>query len=726
MLGLITLSLLSACSKQENNAVKNDPAAATTAEVAKTEVAANIDNNPLLQDWQTPYQIPPFSKIKDEHYMPAVEKAVQTMREEIAAITSNENDPSFENTVVALEQSGEEITKVFNVFANVAATDTNDELKKLQVKIFPMLTRELDAMLLNQELFDRVSHVYENRDPLKLDAQDSRLLELTYLEFVRAGAALKPEAKARLKDINAEISSLTTQFAQNLLSETKSFELVIDDAKDLAGLPKDLVGAAKKKAENKGKDNAWVFGLDRASFEGFMTYSENRELRKIMLDGYRNRGMNANEADNSELVLKISRLRAERAKLLGYDSHAHYQLETRMAKTPEMAESFLLKVLKPGLARVQEEKQEMQAIVKSEGHDFQLASHDWWHYAEKLRTKKYTFDESQVKPYFELENVLQGAFHVAGELFGVKFKELKDMPVWHPQVKVFDVSGEKGEHLGIFLMDFYSRDSKRGGAWMSSYRQASAVNGKVIRPLITNNLNLTPPAEGDPTLLSFDQVNTLFHEFGHGLHGLMTTARYEKYAGTSGSPRDFTEFPAQFMEHYASAPEVLPIYAKHYETGEIIPAALLEKLQQASTHNQGFKTAEFIGASLLDLAWHKLDSKQLKDIDNAQEFEAKVLTEYGLPKEISPRYRSTYFAHIFSSPIGYSAGYYAYLWSEILDADGFTAFREAGDIYDKELAQRLADNVYRAGGSAPADELYRRFRKKDPTIEPLLKIRGLN
>ena len=719
ILGALTMIVLSACSRQEESA--------TTAKTdEKTQTMTQAGPNPLLQEWDTPFEIPPFEAINDEHFMPAVMQSVETLRGEIAAVVANEEEATFDNTIVALEQSGADLTRIMRVFSNLTATDTNDTLKSLQVEIYPMLTREQDAILLNQALYERVAAVYNKRDPLMLDEQSSRLLELTHRDFVRAGAALEPEAKAQLKEINAKLSKFTTQFAQNLLAETKDFELAVSDEADLAGLPQEMINAAKSKAESRDKPDAWVFGLDRATFEGFMTFSENRALRKVMFDGYRDRGANGNAADNRELVLNIARLRAERAALLGYKNHSHYQLETRMAKTPENAKSFLLRVWEPGLARAREEKTEMQAIIDREGNDFQLAGHDWWHYAEKLRGEKYAFDESQVKPYFELNNVLAGAFHVADKLFGLQFESLDDTPVWHPNVKVFKVSGANGEHLGVFLADFYSRDSKRGGAWMSAFRQASAVDGNVVRPLIINNMNLTPPAAGDPTLLSFDQVNTLFHEFGHGLHGLMTTARYERFAGTSGSPRDFTEFPAQFMEHYAAAPEVLPVYAKHYETGELIPAELLEKLQQAQTHNQGFKTTEFIAASLLDLAWHDLDSEALAEIDDAETFETGVLERYGLPKEIGPRYRSPYFAHIFSSTTGYSAGYYSYLWSEILDADGFTAFREAGDIYDEQLAARLEENVYQAGGRAPADELYRRFREQEPTIEPLLEIRGLN
>lgn len=721
LISVIAIALtLSACSKQE------DASTQSVAEKAgDTQVKSNAVN-PLLESWDTPYKIPPFDSISDDDYMPAFENAVKVLQDEIKAISLNEEEPTFENTIVALEKAGSEVTRIISVFSNITRTDTNDDLKALQVKIYPMLTREQDAILLNEELFKRVTTVYENRNLSELDQQDSRLLELTHLDFVRAGASLDIKSKARLKDINAKISEATTKFSQNLLAETKDFQLVVSEEKDLAGLSNEMINAAKRKAESKDKKDAWVFGLDRATFEGFMTFSENRELRKIMFDGYRARGANGNEADNRALVLKIAKLRAERATLLGYDNHAHYQLETRMAKTLKNAEDFLLKVWKPGIDRANEEKAEMQKIIEEEGKNFELAGHDWWHYAEKLRGKKYAFDEAQVKPYFELTNVINGAFHVAGELFGLTFTELEDTPKWHPKVRVYDVKNEGGEHLGVFMADFYSRDSKRGGAWMSTFRQASAVGGDVVRPIVINNLNIMPAADDDPTLLSFDQVNTLFHEFGHGLHGLMTLARYERYAGTSGSPRDFTEFPAQFLEHYASAPEVLPIYAKHYQTGEVIPAELVEKLQAARTHNQGFKTTEFIAASLLDLAWHKMDEEELIKLSDAETFETNVLTGYGLLEEIGPRYRSPYFAHIFSSPSGYSAGYYAYLWSEILDADGFTAFREAGDIYDKSLALRLAENVYQAGGLEPADELYRKFRLKDPTIEPLLKIRGLN
>ena len=443
-----------------------------------------------------------------------------------------------------------------------------------------------------------------------------------------------------------------------------------------------------------------------------------------MFDGYRSRGGQGGDNDNRDVLSETAQLRAERAELLGYASHSEYQLETRMAKTPENAESFLLEVWKPGLERTRIELAEMQKIVEEEGHEFIIEGWDWWYYAEKLRQKKYAMDESEVKPYFELQNVRKGLFHVASKLFGVTFKALEDVPLWNPVVQPYAVYGSEGEFLGIYMTDYYARDSKRGGAWMSTYRDTSNIQGVNTRPIVTNNLNLSIPAEGEPTLLNFSQVETMFHEFGHGLHGLMTTVRYPRFAGTSGSPRDFVEFPSQFMEHYASEPEVLAVYAKHAETGEVIPLELVDKIRASSKHNQGFQTTEFIAASLLDLNWHKLSAKQAAAVEDTKQFEDDVLASYGNPTEIGPRYRSPYFSHIFAG--GYSAGYYAYLWSEILDADGFTAFKEAGNIFDPELALRLKENVYQAGGRRDADVLYRDFRGEDPSIEPLLQIRGLN
>ena len=707
--------VVTACGEKPDAANAEAAAEAPAEEANLPEISvsdAELEGNPFRQEWDTPYGVPPFAEIEDAHYMPATKKAILELRADIDAIVSNPEEPDFENTIVALDTAGASLNRVLGVFSNITNTDTNDTLSELEAEIWPMLTRETDAISFNDALFTRVKAVYDQRDRLGLDEQDARLLELTHREFVRNGAALSPEVKAEVAAINEELSGLTTKFGRNLLLSTKAFKIEITDEAELAGLSDDFKSALKVDGEDK-----WILTVDRSVYETFMTQSENRELREKMFDGYRLRASEG-EYDNGPLAIKIAQLRAKRAELMGYKSHAHYQLEPRMAKTPKGAEEFLLKVWEPGLERAKEERAAMQEMV---GDEFQIAGHDWWHYAEKVRQDLYAFDDNALKPYFELGAVCQGAFDVASRLFDITLEPV-EVDGWNPVVTAYDVKdANTGEHLGLFMMDMYARDSKRGGAWMSSYRNTSNINGDNIRPIITNNLNLITPAEGEPTLMRFDEVETLFHEFGHGLHGLLTQIRYSTFSGVDG-PRDYTEFPAQILEHWAGAPEVLAEYANHYETGEPIPMELIDKMNAAATFNQGFKTTEFIAASLLDLRWHMLTSEEAAEITDAREFERKVLEEYGLLPEIEPRYRSQYFSHIFAG--GYSAGYYAYLWSEILDADGFTAFRETGDIYDPELAARLKKWVYEAGGLREADELYRNFRGSDPTIEPLLKLRG--
>ena len=707
--------VVTACGEKPDAANAEAAAEAPAEEANLPEISvsdAELEGNPFRQEWDTPYGVPPFAEIEDAHYMPATKKAILELRADIDAIVSNPEEPDFENTIVGVDTAGASLNRVLGVFSNITNTDTNDTLSELEAEIWPMLTRETDAISFNDALFTRVKAVYDQRDRLGLDEQDARLLELTHREFVRNGAALSPEVKAEVAAINEELSGLTTKFGRNLLLSTKAFKIEITDEADLAGLSDDFKSALKVDGEDK-----WILTVDRSVYETFMTQSENRELREKMFDGYRLRASEG-EYDNGPLAIKIAQLRAKRAELMGYKSHAHYQLEPRMAKTPKGAEEFLLKVWEPGLERAKEERAAMQEMV---GDEFQIAGHDWWHYAEKVRQDLYAFDDNALKPYFELGAVRQGAFDVASRLFDITLEPV-EVDGWNPVVTAYDVKdANTGEHLGLFMMDMYARDSKRGGAWMSSYRNTSNINGDNIRPIITNNLNLITPAEGEPTLMRFDEVETLFHEFGHGLHGLLTQIRYSTFSGVDG-PRDYTEFPAQILEHWAGAPEVLAEYANHYETGEPIPMELIDKMNAAATFNQGFKTTEFIAASLLDLRWHMLTSEEAAEITDAREFERKVLEEYGLLPEIEPRYRSQYFSHIFAG--GYSAGYYAYLWSEILDADGFTAFRETGDIYDPELAARLKKWVYEAGGLREADELYRNFRGSDPTIEPLLKLRG--
>ena len=704
---------LSACGKK--------PAATPEqAEVAQTDTAempeivvteAELEGNPFRQEWSSEYGVPPFSEITDAHYLPATKKALLELREEIAGIVNNPDAPTFDNTIVALDLAGGSLSKVILTFNNITNTDTNDTLSDLEAEIYPMLTRETDAINFNPDLFKRVQAVYAERDRLGLDEQDARLLELTNRNFVRNGASLSPDVKAEVAKINEALSALTTEFGKNLLLSTKAFKVEVTDEAQLAGLADDFKSSIKVDGEDK-----WTLTVDRSVYETFMTQAENRELRKKMFDGYRLRA-SSGEYDNGPILIEIVQLRAKRAELMGYSSHAAYQLETRMAKTPQQAEDFLKRVLEPGLERAKEERADMQSMI---GDEFTLEGQDWWFYSEKVRQAKYAFDGNVLKPYFELGAVRQGAFDVATKLFNISFTPV-ETETWNPVVQSFDVKDlETGEHLGLFMTDMYSRDSKRGGAWMSSFRNTSNV-GENIRPIIANNLNVTPPAKGEPTLLTYDQVETLFHEFGHGLHGLLTQIKYSTFSGVDG-PRDYTEFPAQILEHWAGDPEVLAVYARNHKTGEIIPQDLVDKMNAASNFNQGFKTTEFIAASLLDLRWHMLTSEEAAKITDARAFEQTVLEEYGIIPEIEPRYRSQYFSHIFAG--GYSAGYYAYLWSEILDADGFMAFKQTGDIYNPELAGKLKKWVYESGGLREADELYRNFRGSDPTIEPLLENRG--
>jgi len=685
--------------------------AATTDVESTADAEAALAENPLLQDWDTPYGVPPFAEIADEDYLPAIDFAITELQAEIEAIANSEEAPTFENTIVALDKAGGALSKVALVFSNITNTDTNDTLADLETQIWPKVTAVQNEINFNEALFARVKAVNDAAGTLPLDEQDLRLIELTYRGFERAGATQSPEVKEQVAAINEEISSLTTQFAQNLLASTKAFKLEITDEAELVGLSEDFKAALKD-------GDTWVLTVDRSVYETFMTQSENRDLRAQMFDGYRLRA-NSGEFDNGPIAIKLAQLRAERAELLGYPTHAAYVLEYNMARTPDTVENFLVRVWEPGLAQAKTERSEMQAMI---GDEFTFAGHDWWHYSEKVRQDKYAFDDNVLKPYFELGAVREGAWTMAERLFNVTLEDV-DVAGWNPVVTAYDVKdGETGEHLGLFMMDMYARDSKRGGAWMSSYRNSTNyADADEIRPIITNNLNLITPAGDGPTLMRFDEVETFFHEFGHGLHGLLTQIKYSNFSGVDG-PRDYTEFPAQILEHWAGAPEMLAEYALHYETGEAIPLELIEKMREASNHNQGFRTTEFIAAALLDLAWHNLSLEEAMAITDARVFEQEVLSGYGLIDEIEPRYRSQYFSHIFAG--GYSSGYYAYLWSEILDADGFTAFREAGDIWDAELAARLKQWVYESGGLRPADELYRNFRGSDPTIEPLLRIRG--
>lgn len=705
---LLLIASLSAACGETKPAAKADTPAAVVADITVSD--AELAGNPFRKTWDTPYGVPPFAQISNSDYLPAVKKAVLEMRQDISSIITNPEPANFDNTIIALELAGESLNKVSYTFRNITGTDTDDELRTLETQIYPLLTREFDAIRLNPDLYQRVKAVYDARGTLDLGEQEARLLELTHRGFVRAGAAFAPEVKEKIAAINEQISELTTRFAQNLLLETKAFKLMLKTDEETAGLSDDF-----KAAIYDADQQAWVVGLNRSAYESFMVQSTNRKLREQLFNGYRLRATSG-ERDNGPVAIKIAQLRADRAALMGYPSHAHYVLEYNMAETPDGAEDFLLRVWRPGLAQAKQERADMQDMMGAT----QFAAWDWWHQAEKLRLQRYDLDESLTKPYFKLENVQQGAFAMANRLFGLSFAET-DVVGWNPVTVSFDVKDRDGAHLGLFMTDMYARDSKRGGAWMSSYRGTSNIYGESIRPLITNNMNLPQPPAGEPTLMRFSDVETLFHEFGHGLHGLMTQIDYPTFSGVDG-PRDYTEFPAQILEHWVSQPEMLEMYATHYQTGKVIPAELVEKIRLAKNHNQGFYTTEYVAASLLDLAWHSLTSAEAAAITDARAFEKQVLEGYGLIPEIEPRYRSQYFSHIFAG--GYSAGYYAYLWSEILDADGFDAFRQAEDIWDRELAGRLQRWIYEAGGLKPAGELYRNFRGQDPSIEPLLEGRG--
>lgn len=705
----LVLAATAACGAPE--AAKPDAEITSQIELPEIEISdAELEGNPFRAEWTGPFGVPPFAEIKDEHYMPAVKKGIVEMRAEIDAIVNNPDEPTFENTILALEKSGQSLDKVVRVFGNVTNTDTNDALNALEGEIYPMLTREQDAVTFNPKLFARVKAVYDQRDRLGLDEQEARLLELTHRNFVRAGADLPAATQAEIAKLNAEISGLTTTYGQNLLNATNAFKLEITDPARLGGLTNDFKNAVKVEGEDK-----WAVGLSRSFFEGFMSSAEDRELRSQLFDGYRNVA-SSGDYDNGPLAIKLAQLRAKRAELMGYKSHAHYVLEQRMAHTPEAALEFLQKVLEPGLKRAAEEKADMEQIA---GHE--ILGHDWWFYSEKVRQDKYAFDENQLRPYFQLDATFDGAFEVASRLFNISIEEVS-VPGWNPAVKSYDVKdAATGEHLGLFMVDMYARSSKRGGAWMSSYRSSSDMDGERIRPIITNNMNLVTPAAGQPTLLSPTEVETLFHEFGHGLHGLLTQIRYPSFSGVYGGP-DYVEFPSQVMEHWWSEPQVLAMYARHHQTGEVIPMDLVDKMNKASTFNQGFKTTEFIAASLIDLHWHMLSSEEAAKITSARDFELEVLRKYNIPEIIEPRYRSTYFSHIFAG--GYSAGYYSYLWAEILDADGFDAFKQSGDIFNPEIAAKLKKWVFESGGLRETDELYRNFRGSDPGIEPLLRNRG--
>jgi peptidyl-dipeptidase Dcp len=675
--------------------------------------------NPFFGEFETPFSAPPFERIKNAHYAPAFQQGIEMQLSAVAALADNAGPATFENTIERLERSGSMLDRVSGVFFNLTSAHTNDELQALAREINPRLAKHRDDIYLNERLFARVKAVFDDRDRLDLTPEQRMLLDETHRAFVRGGANLAADKKARFREINEQLSLFATQFGDNLLKQMNAIALLIEDEQDLAGLPASVRDSAAGTAAAQGHPGKWGFTLQRTSWTPFLQFSQRRDLREKLYTAYMNLCSRGDEFDNRELAARMAALRVERAELLGYPTHADFVLEKNMAATPARVNELLDKLWKPALASARRERDELQALIEREGGDFQVAAWDWWFYAEKLRKAKYDFDEQTLRPYFELDRVTQAAFDVANRLWGITFTPRADVPVYHPDVKAYEVQDRDGSPLALFYVDFFTRESKRGGAWMNTYRDQWKEAGSNIRPIVVNVCNFSKPAEGQLALLSLDEANTLFHEFGHAVHGILADGTYASLSGTS-VPRDFVEFPSQMMENWALAPEFLPTYARHHETGEPIPAELVQKLEQAKRFNQGFATTEYLAASLLDMNWHTLRDRKPQD---PLAFEASVLERIGLIPEIIPRYRTPYFAHIFSG--GYSASYYSYIWAEVLDADAFEAFRQQG-LFDQDLARSYRENILARGNSEPPMELYRRFRGADPKIEPLLKRRGLD
>jgi peptidyl-dipeptidase Dcp len=685
---------------------------------AALAVAAEAGGNPLVGEWTTPFGVPPFDQIRPEHFLPAYQAGMEQHRAEIRKITESADAPSFANTVEALERSGALLRRVDDVFNVYTDALTGDEIQKVAKQAAPLLASHQDDILLDEALFRRIQAVYRLRHQLDLDTEEKMLLEETYQDFVRGGANLEPAAKARLREINQELSVLSVAFGENVLKENNRFELVIDSEADLAGLPESVVAAAAETAAERGHPGKWVFTLHKPSLIPFLQYSARRDLRERLFEAYITRGDHDDELDNKENVARIVKLRLERARLLGYDSHAAFVLERSMAKTPDAVFQLLDRLWKAALPVAKREVREMQALIDQDGGQFQLAAWDWWYYAEKLRKAKYDLDEEALRPYFELDRVRQGAFDVCQKLYGIRFVERKDVPRYHQDVKVFEVQEADGSPVGLFFVDYFPRESKSGGAWMSAFRKEAHLGGRRIDPVIYNVGNFSKPTADKPALLSLEEVETLFHELGHALHGLLSDATYESLSGTA-VPRDFVELPSQIMENWARHPDVLRSYARHYQTGEPIPQALVDKLVASSRFNQGFATVEYLAASFLDMDWHALSSPPTTDV---RAFETQALDRIGLIPEIVTRYRSPYFSHIFAG--GYAAGYYSYVWAEVLDADAFQAFKEAG-LFDQATAQRFRREILARGHTEDPMVLYERFRGREPSIEPLLERRGL-
>ncbi len=681
--------------------------------VAVAAVSSCSESNPFYGEYTTPHEVPPFDKIKLQHYMPAFKEGMKQQAEEVENIVSNAQAPTFANTIEALEWSGKLLERVSLVFFNLNEAETSAEMDKIAEQVAPMLSKHQDDMLLNEGLFAKVKQVYDQSAELNLNLEQKRLLDETYKKFVRGGANLAPEAKEQLRVVNQRLASLTLKFGQNVLAETNAFQLVIDNPADLEGLPQSVINAAEV---DSGK---WVFTLKNPSFIPFMQYSAKRNLRQQLFNAYANRGNNGNEYDNNAVIAEIVSLRVQKAKLMGYETFADYVLDDCMAKTPRSVYNMLARLWTPTLRKAKQEAANQQQLINKSKEGFALQPYDWRYYEQKIKQQSYNMDEEELRPYFALDNVRQGIFTLVEKLYGVQFSQVTDVPMYHKDVTCYSARDNNGDFLGLMYFDFFPRPGKRGGAWMTNFREQSYRHGKRIAPVISLVCNFTPANGNVPSLLTPDEVETFFHEFGHGLHSLFSNCQYKSQAGTNVA-RDFVELPSQIMENWAFEPEMLALYAKHYQTGEVIPAYLIQKIVSTKQYGQGFKTMEYIAASWLDMDYHVLkDSTRI----NTQQFERASMDKLKLIPEILPRYRSTYFNHIFSG--GYYAGYYSYIWAEVLDADAFDQFKKKGDIFDTSVATAFRKCILERGGTEDAMVLYKRFSGHEPDITPLVKRRGL-
>lgn len=682
-------------------------------------IMATQRTNPLTTAYNTPFDIPPFERITYADYMPAFEQGVAEYKADIKRIVNNKAKPDFNNTILAMEKAGRLLNRVMMVFSSLDETESSDEMTAISEKAYPMYSQVMDEVMMDPKLFKRVKTVYDNRNKLKLTAPQMRAVELLYKQFERNGALLDNNQKERLKTLNTQLTDLYLKFNKNLLNATNAFELVVADSAMLSGLPASSIAVAAEEAAARGKKGQWVFTLHAPSRLPLLQYADNRDLRRRMYEGYTTLA-STGEYNNLPVINEILKARTEKAHLLGYPDFASYMTANVMAKTPANAENLLMQIWTPAIQQVAAEVLEMQALADKEGNDLTIEPWDYYYYAEKVRRDKYNLDEDEVRAYFPLENVREGIFNMAKRLYGVTFTELPDAPKYNPEVKVYEVKDANGEHVAVFMTDYFPRASKRQGAWMSEFQGAFVdPDGTSQRPIVYNVGNFSKPTSDTPSLLTLDEVETMFHEFGHGLHGMLTRAQLRSQAGTNVD-RDFVELPSQIHEHWAMEPELLKTYARHYKTGEVIPDSLIEKLNAASTHNQGFMTTELVGAALLDLQYGKQNVTDTIDIAG---FERRVADRLNMPRQVQFRYRSPYFRHIFGSD-GYASGYYTYLWAQVLDCDGFELFKERG-IFDPATANSFRENVLEAGGSADPMDLYVKFRGHEPKVDALLRFRGL-